>query len=50
MLPLPDGTVSQPDRQQVALHYSGISAGAVVVTPIPTFIGFLCNVGSLMNR
>src|SRR3990167_6433327 len=27
ILPLPDGTVGQPDRQVIAFHYSGIAAG-----------------------
>lgn len=26
-MPLPDGTVGQPDRQVIAFHYSGIAAG-----------------------
>lgn len=30
ILPLPDGTVAAADRQVVALHYSGILAGAAV--------------------
>lgn len=29
MLPLPDGTIDQADRQHAALHYSGILAGLV---------------------
>lgn len=28
LLPLPDGTVAQADRQQTAHHYSGIAAEA----------------------
>lgn len=33
LLPLPDGTVGQPDRQVVPFMYSGIAAGAAV-TPV----------------
>lgn len=29
MLPLPDGTIDQADRQHAALHYSGILAGLI---------------------
>mgnify|MGYP001593995764 CR=1 FL=1 len=27
ILPMPDGSINQDDRQTVALHYSGIAAG-----------------------
>lgn len=37
MLPAPDGTITQADRQHTALHYSGILA-AVSVPPIPLTI------------
>jgi hypothetical protein len=30
VLPAPDGTIAQADRQQVAYCYAGISAGALV--------------------
>lgn len=33
---MPDGTVGQPDRQVLALHYSGISAGEAQPEPEPT--------------
>ena len=38
LLPLPDGTVSQADRQQTATFYAGIAAGEVEVANyiIPT--------------
>lgn len=31
--PLPDGTLSQGDRQHIAVSYSGILAGVLDVTP-----------------
>lgn len=41
ILPLPDGTVGQPDRQVVAFLYSGITAagGAAAVTPLRMLTG-----------
>lgn len=37
ILPAPDGTVGQPDRQVVALHYSGIAAA---LPPEPSLAGW----------
>lgn len=50
MLPVPDGTVGQADRQHVAYIYAGISASGAVVVTRDKFIGFIANVGRLMNR
>ena len=35
MLPVPDGTLVQGDRQQVALMYRGILASAAIANPYP---------------
>lgn len=34
MLPAPDGTVGQPDRQHVPFMYAGIAAGAPAVAVV----------------
>ncbi len=39
VLPDPDGAITQPDRQQVALTYSAIAAGVVVVPTIDPTLG-----------
>jgi hypothetical protein len=35
-MPVPDGTVSQEDRQHLAYMYAGIQAGAAVFAPSDT--------------
>lgn len=51
MLPLPDGSLNQADRQQTDLMYRGILAsGAPVVVTVQNQILFISNVGTLMNR
>lgn len=37
LLPIPDGVISQGDRQHAALMYAGILATAVVAATIPTY-------------
>ena len=34
LLPLPDGSVDQPDRQQLIWTYSGIFAGVIAIVAI----------------
>lgn len=38
VLPAPDGTISQADRQQVDFSYSGILSGAFVPPALITYI------------
>lgn len=46
MLPLPDGSLNQPDRQHVALMYRGIAAGgAVAVVTLRKFMGLFRDPG-----
>lgn len=46
---LPDGTISQTDRQAAVLVYSGISSGSAPVSSLAKHRGFLRNVGKLLN-
>ena len=46
-LPLPDGAISQADRQHVGLHYAGILAsGAVVAVTTKTRLLLVLGVGA----
>lgn len=50
-LPLPDGAISQGDRQSVPFLYSGILAGgAAPVDATPHFTYFLADMGRMMGR
>ena len=50
MLPNPDGTVGQPDRQHVAYMYAGISAGGgAAPSVVARHRGFTLNVARLLR-
>ena len=51
LLPLPDGSLNQGDRQHTAYMYRGILASSGTPAPVgtPKFEGFRRNVGRLMR-
>lgn len=52
MLPLPDGTVDQADRQHAPFVYAGISASSAAPAAARGInaVLFIVNISTLMNR
>lgn len=49
LLPLPDGSLNQGDRQHVSLLYRGILSSGSVVAVVDAFRGFIANMGRMMK-
>ncbi len=49
-LPLPDGALTQPDRQHMTWNYGGLLAGAVVEVPAVPTMALRCDALTVMVR